>query len=644
VAEARGTARYRFLETIRQFALAKLTASGEEDAIRDRHASHLAREVKRAEPHLTRAHRREWVERLLAEIEDLRAALHWTRERDPRLHVELVGQLWWFWYSTRYWMEAGRWLEEALELPEAGTPDLARARLLFALGALRTLQGEVDAGRSFLDESAEIARRLGDLGLEAYALNYIGLGLGQRRDPALAEPVERALSWFRAHDDPYGLRLALLLAALAAQFAGRPDEAEALSREAVTVARRFGRGRELAIALQNWSVVELQQGHEDRAEALVLESLDALRADPSYLFLARGIGFLGEAAGRRGRPLQAARLLGLAEALRSSIGARPFELDHLRVQAALPELRRAAGDDAFEEAWKEGAEEAWPDVVAQLLEARPEIEGTGAPAPAPSPVDVVATSGEPAVLRVRALGPFEVEVEGTVQDPEEWSYARPRELLVFLLLHARGATREEIGLALWPGATAAQVRNSFHVTTHHLRKRLGRPDWIVLEGERYRLAPSRSVEWDGGTLEAGVREILRTEPGSGDIPRLRELLSLYRGDLLEGAGRTRWLEEARDRFRRLVVDARLALARLLAEKGSFDDAVREFQGVIQLEELNEEAHRGVMRAWAGSGHRDRAVRHFEHLGRLLRETLEAEPEEATRELHRRILSGEAPRG
>lgn len=108
-----------------------------------------------------------------------------------------------------------------------------------------------------------------------------------------------------------------------------------------------------------------------------------------------------------------------------------------------------------------------------------------------------------------------------------------------------------------------------------------------------------------------------------------------------GAGRSRWMEKARDRFRQIVVDGRLALGRIVVEERAPHKAVREFRGVVQLEELNEEAHRGLMRAWAKSGHRDRGIRHLEQLENFLREFLEAEPERATRELHRRIQLGNA---
>jgi len=55
------------------------------------------------------------------------------------------------------------------------------------------------------------------------------------------------------------------------------------------------------------------------------------------------------------------------------------------------------------------------------------------------------------------------------------------------LSHPAGRTRDQIGRELWPDVSPAQLKNSFHVTLHRLRRILGRPDWIVFEEGRYRI-------------------------------------------------------------------------------------------------------------------------------------------------------------
>ena len=77
--------RYGMLETIREFALEQLAASGEEAALRQAHAAYFLRLAEQAKPHLSGAGQRAWLRRLEAEHPNFRAALDDAcRERRPR--------------------------------------------------------------------------------------------------------------------------------------------------------------------------------------------------------------------------------------------------------------------------------------------------------------------------------------------------------------------------------------------------------------------------------------------------------------------------------------------------------------------------------------------------------------------------------
>lgn len=707
VREVGGTARYGMLETIREYGLLRLDEAGETAAIRTRHAAFFAAEAATAAPHLTGRRRQPFGARLLAEVEDLRDALAWTRTHDPVLHLSFVADLWWFWFFTRFWKEAAAWILGALALPEAAAPGRVRARLLFGVGALKTLQAHVDEARGFLEEAGELAEEVGDEHLGACVQNYLALSYGQVGDLRMREHTKRARAWFREHDDDNQLRFALLMSALEAHFSGDPERSDRYSAEAVEVACRLSPA-DMAIALQNWSLIWSLRGDLDRAEALTVASLAALRAEHSYLFLARGIAFLGEVAGVRGDPVGGARLLGVAHALRESIGIEPFGADAARLARVEPALREAAGTGAFEAAFAEGTRSDWEAVVdarlqgwgpedlrAAVTDSWPQTTGPVADAliplaegwlegvevaragrrapeprapdrtvpvapaqasPAPethrAPSQSHAASGSlpsssdaprgpseprPApALRIQTLGPF--EVQGDAVEEGTWTYARPRELLLFLLLHPRGVTRGEIGEAIWPDATPPQVKNSFHVTLHHVRKRLGGPGWIRLEGERYLLDRTRNVAWDAEEFEREMRAALEERPGP-DPERLSRVLALYRGPLLDGAGAARWLEDARDRFRRSFVDGLVARAHALEARDDGPGALEAWSRVVEEDALNEEGHRGLMRGWAARGSRDRALQQFERLRVVLQETIEAEPEAETVRLRREIAAG-----
>lgn len=544
VREQQGATRYALLETVRQYAARRLAEPGEEEEVRGRYVRHVLDLVLEAEPHLTRADRRAWVDRLVAELENLRETLAWSRDHDPMNHLRLVGALWWFWYSTRHWGESGRWIDGALELPEATAPTHERAALLFAAGALGALRASPDPAREQLAEAAELAAATGDDRLAAYATNYLGLTYaGEGRSEAM-ELCRRAADWFQTNDDLYGLRLAFLLMGSTAMATGDLHAAERLNARGVEIARQFA---------------------TDRARSASLEA-----------------GF------------------------RTAMGDAAFQETH------------AAGQELTPEAAVELALTLMGSAPAVPVTARPIVE-------TPKSFD----------LEVDALGPFSVRVQG--RPVQEWSYAKPRELLVFLLCHPDGGTRDRIARALWPEADGGRLKNSFHVTLHYLRKTLDHPDWIVLRDDRYTLTPGISVAFDADRFEDAARNALMVDPTSpGAEAALREPLALYRGDLLDGEVFGAWVDETADRLRRLHTDLSLALGSALEHAGDYDAAIEIYQAIAAREDLNEDAHRRLMACWARTGDRVRALRHYDRMVALLRETLEADPEPETARLADRI--------
>jgi len=626
VREHQDAARYILLETVRQYAAEKLLESGEHDQVRAAHARFFVETAVEADPHFVGPERAHWIQRLLPDLDNFRAALAWTRAHDPGSHVRLAGSLRWLWYSTGHWTEANEWIASALALPEAAERGRDRALLLFASGFLLALQARPGEARPHLEECVELSREVGDLGLEAYALMYLGMVHGQVASQEGVEPCRRAASWFEANGDLYGHRLCRLLLGTMALHRGDLDEALSENEEGIRLARRFGMPRELGISLQNAGMVHIHRGELDRAEARVRESLEELRRDPSHFFIATSLDYLGEILGREGRVREAAKVLGAAEALREAVGAARFPINDRRLMGELPGFEAAAGAAEWTAAWREGRALA-PERVYEAIPApfdRPDPR-VSPPTFAGTPQIPIpdALADETPDLDVRALGSFEAQVRGELFDPERWSWAKPKEALVFLLLHPEGVTRDRLGAALWPDSPPTRMKNSFHVALHHLRKSLGQPEWIVLDGDRYRLAPQLRARLDASAFERAVRQ-------AGEDPHLlRSALALWRGELLEGETPGPWVEEHRDRLRRLHVEAWLTLGSGLGREERPDEAAECYRHALRLDELREDAHRHLMSAWAASGQRARALQHYEGLLELLSNELQASPEPAT---------------
>ena len=643
--EEEGTARYYLLETIRQFAREQLDATTEAHAVRARHAATYLALVAEAEPHFITRERPAWVARVARELDNVRVALAWTLEHEPAHHVQLAGMLGWFWYSSGLWSEGRRWLEGALHVPVDAVAPVDRSRALLGFGVLASLQADVPAATPRLQECAAIARPLGDRSREAYALAYLGVAAGQSGDETAEAPTAAAMSYFREVHDLYGLRLALIVRSTYHLLRGDAAGALAEAEEGVAIARDFGLDRELAIALQVLAAVVLAGGDLRRARATFAESLAALRRDPSVFWTARALQLIAVVNCRLGEELPGALLLGAAEAARESIGAGLLEHDRVRLEPVVQQARAAAGAEAFDAEWRRGRTLGVEQAVTLALE-----HVAAAPVPPSEPAPVERSRDEAPRLEVLALGPLEIRVGGTLLPADAQRQARPRELLLYLLSHPAGRTREQIGLAFWPESSAMQVKNSFHVALHHLRKTLGHAQLITFDGDRYRIAWEAGVRFDARTFEEEVtaalaalaprRGVRTPADDEGAMHRLESALALYRGDFLVDANAGDWHLEQRDHLRRLCTDALLVVGERHLRAGAPHVAAECFRRLVTADEFHEDGHRRLMTALSRAGERVEALRHYERFEGALRRELEASPEAETRALYERLRRAE----
>lgn len=631
--EQETTARYHLLETVRQYALEQLAAAGEEEALRAAHARHVAAEVAALAPALLTAARPAAMRRLDAEADNIRQALRWTRHHEPVAHVRLAGSLCWYWFSSRHWAEGRRWMEEALALPAAAAPGQERGALLFAVGVLATLQGDAARAIAVERESAALAAARGDRTAEAWATLFEGhasavSGLGEGR-----ELSARAGTWLREAGERYGVFCAELIQGAYAIAAGDAAGALRHAEESARIAQAFGLDREIAIAQQSVAYALFDLGDAARGTRMAQASLEALQRDPSFLFTARGLEVVGMGACEQGRWEDAVALFGAAATMRHAIGAQHYPIDTARYAPRLARARAALGDAAFAAADEAGRALPLDAAVARALA----VPAAAAPAVAALEPEAPAPAG---ALHVRMLGPLEVHVDGRGLAPEAWRSARPRELFLYLALHPEGRTREQIGLAFWPDASAAQLRNNFHVTLHHVRKALGRADAVVIERDRYRLSPALGAWCDAVEFGRQVQDALRlAKRGTDARAALADALALYRGDLLEGVPAGDWHLESHDHLRKLAADGCWALARAHLAAGDAAAAVPVLERLVRLDDLREDAHRALMEAHVATGARSRALAHYREFAARLARELDAEPEAATAALHDRIVRG-----
>jgi tetratricopeptide (TPR) repeat protein len=315
---ADGAARYRLLETIREFALEQLATNGDEPDVRRRHAHHylgIAWELDRA---LHSAERLVRHEQLMTELDNFRGALRWTLDhQEIELALWLVGSLCWSWIDLELHHEARQWAEAALAAADETLAPAARGYALMSAADAAWRLGQLDLALSEAEASCTLLRSTGDrrgvaLALECVGLVSLGRGEYQRAEAALREALElyeevgeawhaantlfllgeatvpndpvgaralyrESLDRFRPLGDPWGIAWPLVGLGGLALRAGDCAEARARFNEALQLRRHLGQHWSLAIVLTGLGDLARRTGAAADARERYTEALALFR-------------------------------------------------------------------------------------------------------------------------------------------------------------------------------------------------------------------------------------------------------------------------------------------------------------------------------------------------------------------------------
>jgi tetratricopeptide (TPR) repeat protein len=213
--------RLLMLETIREYGLERLAASGDMEVTRRAHANYYLRLAEEVEPKLYGSEQQVWFDRLEQEHENLRAALQWLLERkEAERALRLCGALCWFWEVHRHVSEGEQFLERALAGSEAVAPSV-RAAALTGAGWLAYFQNDHQRADALLRESLALFQALGDKRGVAMSRRRLGMLAWNEGKYAIASALgEQALTIFKEVDDKRGIAYALLLLAYVATSEG----------------------------------------------------------------------------------------------------------------------------------------------------------------------------------------------------------------------------------------------------------------------------------------------------------------------------------------------------------------------------------------------------------------------------------------
>ena len=303
-----GPGRYRLLETVRQYAAGRLDAQGLATArtARGAHRDYYVALAQTAAPHLVGPDQIEWLDRLDAELGNLRAAIAFSlTEADPEPGLRLAASLRVYWVARGHAVEAADALRALLEAPAVRGATLTRARALAVAARLLQQAGGFATAGDYCEEALVIARAAGDERLVADLLHDRAFVLLNQGQPGAALPlVEQGLGLARGLGEPHLTARLLGDRAHATYAAG--DHAGAIrdATEALRLSRQAGDRHQEGQILGNLGNYELAAGDLDAARRHLAESLDIARA-----------------LGNRYSAVHEIFNLGLAEYLAGSVGA-----------------------------------------------------------------------------------------------------------------------------------------------------------------------------------------------------------------------------------------------------------------------------------------------------------------------------------
>jgi ATP/maltotriose-dependent transcriptional regulator MalT len=250
----------------------------------------------------------------------------------------------------------------------------------------------------------------------------------------------------------------------------------------------------------------------------------------------------------------------------------------------------------------------------------------------------------PPPLRFQLLGRFGVRRATWEIDKAGWGRPLAARLVRFLLVHRDAPVPEDLLFeAFWPEKEAAAARHSLAVTVSLARKALdppGAPESVIYTADRLyqlRLRPADRVDADD--FDAAAATALAAE-GPEAITLLERAESLWGGDPLPEDRYVEWTFVWRERLTDRYAHVLAALTRSYTAKGATEDALRAARKFVELDPLNEAAHRELMASYARAGRRNHALRQYLACRRALVDELGIEPSEATASLQARILAGE----
>lgn len=392
--------RFAMLETIRDYSLERLQASGEMDGMRQGHAAYYSGIMQRLgkEEVVFSAEIGRWLDWIDEEHENLRAVQAWSQSAPDRFMpgVLCITGMFWYWYRRGHLTEGRQWIEWALSTPAGRQLSYLQGLMLSASAALAMHQSDFDTAHTLTEEGLTVASRLEETRPIGILLTEKGMILSNRGQDAAARAVlEQARDLFKESGFDWWLTDNLLTLSTAVLGLGDVQEALEIVRQAEQVSKGIAddwltayvlncygevarvqgeyasageyyqegerllrkqgdRGGELPRIIHSQGYVAQRQGDLEAAEGLFRESLSIFVKIGNRRGIAEGLAGIAGVWGERGEIRRAAVLLSAASHLMESSGAQWWPADRIEYGRNLAAIRSGSSEDEFAAAWEQG--------------------------------------------------------------------------------------------------------------------------------------------------------------------------------------------------------------------------------------------------------------------------------------------------
>lgn len=254
------------------------------------------------------------------------------------------------------------------------------------------------------------------------------------------------------------------------------------------------------------------------------------------------------------------------------------------------------------------------------------------------------SKGSAAGLAIQLLGEFRIKVRGRVVEEERWPRQQAKLLVKILALEPKHQLhRQQLIDVIWPDLDAESGAANLHKMIHMARRALepalqsgADSSYIVTEKQHVQLRSSGELWIDVAVFEKLAERALR----SASTADYEAALGVYGGELLSDDRYFEWCLPKRDHLRALREQLLLGLGRALAADQQHPRAIKIFDELVAAAPANEDAHRQLMMLYVLTGRRSEALRQFQRCTDAVRQELDAEVEDATQQLYRRIVARE----